>query len=580
MAARILIITGCTAVLAGWLLCPARAMGPVLAEIEEIDRDQLYEQRFSLPVETAVEIDAVGSGWRDENTLFTYPWILDLRTRRLVWQMKLADARDTQHEHNLQVTDNLTLPAGDYALYFSATGGTFPIRKQIKVFGIFNLGSLAINGKYPVKWNEYGDPHEWHVTVRAVDENVVPMPPAALPRDLGALLRLAPVTDLSYRKAALEVSAPIRVRILAIGEYAGAGRGFADGAWIIDRSRCRRVWEMTLENTTHAGGADKNRMYDGEVTIEPGRYMACYGSDDSHAYGSWNSTPPYDPESWGLTLFPAGVIPRGAVQVILDPQPENLIVKLGPAGDSAFLQKGFVLTHPADFCVRSLGEQMHTEDRMVDFGWIEDAATRQTVWSMEKRTGVFAGGEQRNRLVEDQIHLDPGSYLVGYITDDSHSAERWRDHPPFDLNGWGIALCGAGADFSNAWIGDFKPEMLRHAVIVIAPVRDDESRSVDFEVKSPTRVRITALGEGSDHAMYDYAWLSNATGQKIWRMEYDDTDHAGGADKNRRIQIVVALDPGRYSLNYHSDDSHAFGDWNADPPDEPYRWGVTLVEIQ
>ena len=54
------------------------------------------------------------------------------------------------------------------------------------------------------------------------------------------------------------------------------------------------------------------------------------------------------------------------------------------------------------------------------------------------------------------------------------------------------------------------------------------------------------------------------------------TFHAGGGKKNRMVNTSIVLDAGTYTLHYKSDDSHSFGDWNTDPPDDPTMWGITL----
>jgi hypothetical protein len=78
--------------------------------------------------------------------------------------------------------------------------------------------------------------------------------------------------------------------------------------------------------------------------------------------------------------------------------------------------------------------------------------------------------------------------------------------------------------------------------------------------------------------MYDYGWIENAeTGETVWEMTYRKTTHAGGASKNRIFDGAIRLPAGRYELRYESDGSHAYGDWNADPPDDPEGWGITVL---
>ncbi|MEQ1506240.1 MAG: hypothetical protein ABMB14_28675, partial [Myxococcota bacterium] len=54
------------------------------------------------------------------------------------------------------------------------------------------------------------------------------------------------------------------------------------------------------------------------------------------------------------------------------------------------------------------------------------------------------------------------------------------------------------------------------------------------------------------------------------------TRPAGGAGTNRAVDERLALPAGEDTVHYRSDDSHAYGSWNADPPDDPEAWGVTV----
>ena len=69
-------------------------------------------------------------------------------------------------------------------------------------------------------------------------------------------------------------------------------------------------------------------------------------------------------------------------------------------------------------------------------------------------------------------------------------------------------------------------------------------------------------------------------GGRVWEMTYGATDNAGGASKNRRFDGTITLPAGDYVLRYQTDGSHAFGSWNADPPDEPEMWGITIYRVK
>ena len=49
--------------------------------------------------------------------------------------------------------------------------------------------------------------------------------------------------------------------------------------------------------------SDKNRVFDGVITLPAGNYVLRYRSDGTHSYNDWNTDPPDDPESWGIAVF-------------------------------------------------------------------------------------------------------------------------------------------------------------------------------------------------------------------------------------------------------------------------------------
>ena len=57
-----------------------------------------------------------------------------------------------------------------------------------------------------------------------------------------------------------------------------------------------------MERSTHAGGADKNRLADTTIVLPEGKYLLRYKSDDSHAFNLWNAAPP-DYNFYGIALY-------------------------------------------------------------------------------------------------------------------------------------------------------------------------------------------------------------------------------------------------------------------------------------
>jgi CubicO group peptidase (beta-lactamase class C family) len=112
----------------------------------------------------------------------------------------------------------------------------------------------------------------------------------------------------------------------------------------------------------------------------------------------------------------------------------------------------------------------------------------------------------------------------------------------------------------------------------IVQVLSNEDKTVTFSLPSSQEVRIFAIGEGQGGEMFDYGWIENTDkGLPVWQMQEAKTTHAGGAGKNRKVDIVITLPAGNYKLRYKSDDSHAFDHWNSLPPDINF-WGIAVYK--
>ncbi|HEX5602551.1 MAG TPA: serine hydrolase [Pyrinomonadaceae bacterium] len=121
-------------------------------------------------------------------------------------------------------------------------------------------------------------------------------------------------------------------------------------------------------------------------------------------------------------------------------------------------------------------------------------------------------------------------------------------------------------------------DLLKLPVIAqIVQVLDNEDKSVAFSLAKNEEVRIFGIGEGQPGEMFDYGWIEDDKGSRVWEMQEPKTVHAGGAGKNRKIDAVITLPAGNYKLRYKSDDSHAFDHWNALPPDINF-WGIAVYK--
>ena len=115
------------------------------------------------------------------------------------------------------------------------------------------------------------------------------------------LASIREVGDDEQRMHEFELEEDGFVRVTSIGE--GQGGRMYDYGWITDLDSGRRIWEMEYSDTEHAGGGTKNRVVNTVLRLPAGRYMAVYETDGSHSFGDWNTSPPFDPFAWGITVM-------------------------------------------------------------------------------------------------------------------------------------------------------------------------------------------------------------------------------------------------------------------------------------
>ena len=566
----------------GMILLPVfiRA-GDETVSIKHVEDAQVKIAGFTLNSDKTVNIEALGAGGKkeikrlhtfqqDPFNLFAYAWIIDAHSRKLVWRMTVDNTKDDWWDKwNRVFKGEVSLKKGEYELYYSAV-------KPAMSSGFLSFERLLdmLFGDEDW-WDE--QVRKWHVTVRGVD--AVLSEDAVLKYQRAyqdkAIVALTEVGNGGYEKRGFSLKKRLKVNIYALGE--GWENEMFDYGWIEDMGSRKKIWRMREAKTGHAGGAIKNRSIRDQIMLEPGDYMVYYRSDANHCSDHWNANPPYDPNFWGIMVSAAdddydpSIISEYTVET-LEP-----VLQLIRMGDDAYKEKGLVVNEDGRFRIFALGEGRGNE--MYDYAWITDAKTGRDVWRMKYRDTEPAGGASKNRLFDGVIDLLAGEYIVHYRTDDSHSYEEWNSAPPDNGKMWGITIypLEKGQKAETADVGRLAPETI---IAELTRVRDDEHLRKTFEIKKRTRVRIIALGEGDWDEMYDFGWIvNNETRRKVWRMRYRNTDRAGGASKNRKVDTVITLEPGSYTVHYVTDDSHSYRDWNASPPDNPKMWGITLYKI-
>jgi hypothetical protein len=576
------------------LLCVCGAPGEErqIASLRNFCGAELKSAGIELHEPATIHIKALGGGgdkgWTyKSDQLFAYAWIINATTRECVW--KMSPGNSSRSGDDLAFDGTLDLAPGSYEVYFTAYAFAYHT-----AFSHFNVNidhrNKDLFGESEKKRNFFSWFKDWFSDdigkswqKRCQAWGVDLLVDASVARQMGAfeppkrspdiVLQITGAGDNAYVRKGFTLSAPTTIAVYALGEKGGE---WSDYAWIQETLSNDRVWEMR-EDAQYAGGAVKNQKALSTLTLDPGDYTLTYVSDGSHSEADWNQEPPDDPLFWGVTLS----IPDGKERKNFKEHPvedfKNIIVQIIRVGDDEFRSEGFTLKQDARVRIYAIGERSSERRQMADYAAILDAKTRAKVWTMDVDRTVPAGGASKNRLIDETIPLPRGSYLVTYQSDDSHAYNDWNSDPPYDQEHYGVTVMGAGEKFAAGVVGKYVEERDRSIVAQLVRMGNDEDRSERFELAKPSRLRIYAIGEGQNREMYDYGWIEDAkTGNVVWEMTYAMTFHAGGGRKNRSVNTSILLDKGEYRVHWVSDDSHSFGDWNVEPPEDQQYWGITL----
>ncbi len=98
-----------------------------------------------------------------------------------------------------------------------------------------------------------------------------------------------------------------------------------------------------------------------------------------------------------------------------------------------------------------------------------------------------------------------------------------------------------------------------------------------FTLSRATRLAVSSMGTLSESTNFDYGWIENEKGEKVWQQTYAKSRYAGGAFFLRFQADTLTLPAGRYQLRYASDGVDNYGNWTYPAPDEPELWGIQVL---
>jgi hypothetical protein len=388
--------------------------------LSEIKND--FYQKYYLKIDKPVNLDVYALGEANREGEYDFGRIVNYNTREQVWEL---DYRHSDHaggaNKNRMVKETIELEPGEYSVLY-VTDDSHAFRR----------------------WNMHPpfDPLKWGMTISLVNESdkqFVQLKEMDQLTEKNKIVDLTKMRDNDYASQGVTLKKGMDLHIYAIGE--GRHGDMFDFARIVNANDRKEVWRMDYYDTESAGGAEKNRVVDEIVHFESGNYIVYYLTDDSHSYKDWNSTPPYDQEHWGITIYAKDDYDKQDVSEYVMAEDENVLIRMTRFGDYEKKHESFKLSEGGKVHIYAIGEGTHGD--MYDYAWIENAETGRVVWEMTYRKTEKAGGARKNRLYDGTIYLEKGEYDVYYRTDDSHSFEEWNDSPPYDPESWGITIYSA-----------------------------------------------------------------------------------------------------------------------------------------
>lgn len=540
---------------------------------------------FVLSKESTLMVEGFGGLFNKlGNDMMFYGWILDSKSRKVVWNL-LEDANDKFFERSdpgrFGFKKEVKLPAGQYEAYYAAGMNYNRYRNNNYEFHISDLGELFnlifndINDNNDQYSSKYASKFSMSITAPSANFTEVAWDKKVNEFSSNALISIVRAGDNLSIKKSFTATSDINLNIMEIGEQSDGNLN--DFAWIVNANTYEKVWPNNETRFKKAGGGSKNKSTFQTIKLPKGTYTLYYISDDSHSYDKWNVLPPYDPQFWGITVWPDE---EDKAKVKTTELEDPFVLKLNKAKNNAYLSQGFTLKKDMKIRVISQGESSGDFD-MADYGWIVNTDTHTTVWEFTQRKGQYAGGGEKNRIVNQEIELPKGNYTAYFVTDDSHAYNDWNVAPPLVPELWGISIL-VNSDKDSFVLTDAQTTSSNSQILAeIVRVRDDERIKKSFTLEKETKVRIFAIGEGSDDELVDLGWIkNNATDKIVWEMTYRTTERAGGADKNRLYDGTIVLPAGEYTVYYETDGSHSYRDWNDTPPYDQEHYGITLYRIQ
>ncbi|MCP4724924.1 MAG: hypothetical protein GY863_07805, partial [bacterium] len=396
--------------------------------------------------------------------------------------------------------------------------------------------------------------------------------------------------EIRYDGFVLDSRQELTVDVVAI--FTRDWNDAATTAWIINADTRQVVWESFDSDDFRRGRSGLREISD-TITLDSGNYEVYYSSYlgggvkinninisgliRNAISGRDRNRSRRDFRDLKIEVTGNGRnVGEDGVKKFWEEYSKDAIVQMTEMRDEEYEEQGFKLDREMKLKIYAIGEELNRD--LYDYGFIINAKNRRRVWEMDFRNIEWAGGGEKNVMVMDEVTLPAGEYVAYYISDVGHSWEDWNVAPPYDPNFWGMTIRVSDAGMkSHVKEYDVREVEMKNVFVDLTRARDDEYLTKGFTLKKDMDVNVYVIGEGTGRDMADFGWIVDAqTFEKVWEMDYYDTDHAGGARKNRLSDETINLKKGSYLAYFVTDDSHSYRDFNETAPFDRDRYGMTI----
>lgn len=137
---------------------------------------------------------------------------------------------------------------------------------------------------------------------------------------------------------------------------------------------------------------------------------------------------------------------------------KKYLAEIREVGDAQDLTQGFSISQSGEYLIVSAGEGLFRDSSLADYGWLEDSKGK-IVWSSKNILESYhLGGAIKNRINAKVIKLTPGQYLLRYVSDNSHSYNRWNADSPYEKEFWGIRIYHLNSEDEIKSVGNYIKE--------------------------------------------------------------------------------------------------------------------------